>query len=242
MINKSLFLLFFLFPSLEGYGQSLTAVKYSSGGYVVYGSVDSNMLVKGPDSIRGTFHVAVYEGGTQYSTYNNGSAERYCPDYAEGAAKFINDRLAQAPWARDREGINNINKAWLVTVSCKIGPNKTWRTGTTVPSPPDAAKCSITYPGTVSFGNVTRGTQKDVNAAVKITCNKLADITVGFSKQTVNLGDAVVNYYFPDNKKSYLMRANENIPASFNMRFSLENTGETLGYKSGDAVMIFNWQ
>lgn len=188
----------------------------------------------------GRFYVSVHETGNDYYGHINNQA--YCPDNAEGAAKFINDRLREGAWASKKNSFTNNGRNWTANVFCSIDNNKSWSIATTIPSPPDSANCTITHPATVSFGDVTLGARKDINAAVNISCDKVAYLNISLSKQTVRLGDAVVNYYFPDNKKKYSIRASENGPASFNMRFSLENTGNTLGYKSGDAVMIFNWQ
>ncbi|MFK8256356.1 hypothetical protein ACFL9S_01030 [Erwinia sp. AnSW2-5] len=240
-MTKRFFLLtVLLLSSFDGICNSLTFKRVGAGGYMIYGKVNANMLEERKGHSWGDFYLTVHESGNSYYSYTlNGE---YCPDNAIGAANFINNKLSNGIYASKRAVFADNRPNWTADVFCSFTPDKIWLISTNVPSPPGSAECAITYPANVSFGNVILGDVKDINSEIKISCNASADVKVSLSKDTVKLGDAEVNYYFPDNKKNHSVSVDVNRPANFNVRFALEKTGNSLGYKTGDAVIIFSWQ
>lgn len=239
MIKKVLLSVVILLCSFDGACNSLTFKKNAGGGYVVLGNVDANMLNFKNGSTWGRFYVSVHEVGSNYYTYTSNAS--YCPESAEGAADFMNARLSAGVYATIPADYSDNGKPWTAAVYCMSGPGKTWVMKTEVTSPPGSAKCTINYPAVVSFGNVTLGEVKDINHEIEISCDAFADVNVSLSKDTVTLGDAEMNYYFPGNKKSYNVAVGKDSHVNFNVRFALEKTGSTVGHKTGNALMIFSW-
>ena len=229
-----------LLCSFDGSCNSLDFTKNPAGeGYIIRGSVDPHMIEPTKMGFWGRFYVLFHETGRNYWTYTDNSL--LCPDNAEGAAAFINKRLSNGVRTSKLELYNDNGTPWTAIVLCMSNDTTSWRMSTLISTPPGSAKCTINYPAIVSFGNVTIGAVKDINHEINISCDASADVKVSLTKDTVKLGDAEMNYYFPGNKKSYQVSVSQNSPANFNVRFSLEKTGSTLGYKTGDAVMLFSW-
>lgn len=240
MIKNFLLSVVVLLYSFDGNCNSLTFKRIVGGeGYIVNGHVDAKFIRPLNFSTYGRFYVNVHETGDNYYMYTSNAS--YCPNNAQGAADFMNARLSAGVYVTKPQIFNDNGRPWTASIYCMTIAHNTWVTETTVASPPDAAQCTINYPANVSFGNVTLGAVKDINHEIKISCDAFADVKVSISKDTIMLGDAEVNYYFPGNKKSHNVSVDKNSPANFNVRFSLEKTGNIVGYKTGDAVMIFSW-
>lgn len=243
MIKNFLLSVVIFLYSFDGSCNSLTFTRNVGGeGYIVRGYVDANLLQSLNGSTWGRFYVNVHETGDDYYKYISDAS--YCPNNAQGAADFMNARLSAGVVVSTPQQFADNGMPWTARISCMSGPKKVWTTHTTTPSPPlaDPANCTINYPANISFGSVTAGAVKDINNNVKISCDAFADVKVSFSKSTITLGsDAEVNYYFPGNKKTYNVSIAKNSSASFDVRYSLEKTGKTVGSKTGYAMMIFNW-
>ena len=240
MLEKYLIILL-LIISFHVQGNSLHFEPNPAGkGYVVTGMVDANMLIIRKGSTWGKFYVNVHETGRDYYEYTDEIT--YCPKDATGAAKFMNERLSKRVLASTYVSYADSGDYWTAKVYCESSATEFWMTSTTLPSPPASARCDIKYPSTVSFGNVVLGEKKAFDANINITCDKSADITVSLSKEIIDLDDARVTYAFPGGKPSYQAAVIDNSPTNFDVRFSLEDTGKTVGYKSGSAIMLFQWQ
>ena len=239
MIKKYLFGILLL--PLQAYCNSLHFEPNPAGkGYIVSGMVDANMLELGKYSTWGKFYVNVHETGDDYYTYIDDRT--YCPRNGKDAAKFINERLSKGVLATTFQKYSDNGYNWTAKVYCMPNATETWIATTTIPSPPASARCDINYPSTVSFGNAVLGEKKAFDANINITCDKSVDITVSLSKEIIYLDDARVTYAFPDGKLSYQAAVIDSLPTNFDVHFSLEDTGKTLGYKSGSAIMLFQWQ
>lgn len=240
MINKFLFF-FVLLLSQVGHC-NLIVQRIDSGVFFVRGTIDENNLVPYSLSPRSTFYVNIYETDDSFYDHKDSSAD-YCLGSKEDVAKYMNDKLRPGLSVTRAGPFSVVDPTWTVSVQCQSGQNTAWMIKERVAAlPPGRISCSVSHPTTVSFGSVTLGGRKDIYSQVRISCTNPADATVTMSKSTVNLDDAVVNYYFPGDKKYFSARVKKFTPTIFNIRYALEATGNTLGYKSGSAVMTVNWQ
>lgn len=240
MINKFLFFFVLLLPQVGHC--NLIMERINSGGFFVRGSIDKNNLVPYQGQPYGIFHVNIHETDDSFYDYQDSSAD-YCLGSKEDVEKYMNDKLRSGLSVTRAGPFTDNGETWTVYVTCKSGPNTAWIVREKVASmPPGRISCSVSHPTTVSFGSVTLGGRKEITSPVSIRCTYPADATVTMSKSTVNLDDAVVNYYFPGDRKYFSARVKKFYSTDFNVRYALEGTGNTLGYKSGSAVMTVNWQ
>ncbi|AKG68217.1 hypothetical protein WN53_03160 [Serratia fonticola] len=239
MIKKYLPFLFLL--PFQVYCNNLHFAPISSGGYFVTGEVDPNLMTLNPGVTWGRFYVNVHETKRDYYAFIN-KYSQYCSVDRNEAAAYMNRILKDGVSATTKMTFDDQNGNWTVSVFCQASATEYWYAETTLPSPPSSARCDIDYPSTVSFGSVVLGERKSINANIKITCSKYAYMKVSLSKNIIDLNDAKVKYAFPNGSNSFQGGINGSTPASFDVTFTLDNTGTAVGYKSGSAVMLFQWE
>lgn len=170
---------------------------------------------------------------------------------AEGRAKILRAIETVRLKSTGTQGISGIYGNFTISCSTKIGVSLpeiyeamyTYRAWSGDPVDENSPFCTTTIPSVADFGQVNKGSSKEIKLTGTLVCDKDADVDanllVQFSseKGVLNLTGTKIHFGFDDNSVLKRFKLKANTPVNFPVIFKVADTGDTAGLKDGYVLL-----
>lgn len=167
----------------------------------------------------------------------------------EDAFKKVNELLAGQGSIAYPGPVGAIDSTFTFFCQKQQGSNAMWYYLKNFPKEPPTpyVSCNIDIPGAVDFGEVSMGGGAILRTLKgSATCDAKTSVALSLSgkniiNQQINIGDAVVEYAFDNGKATATVSAEKAVTSSFDLNFTLKNTGKAAGNKQASVVLNTEW-